>query len=159
MSLARVCDRLLPCVFLAAAFGIIQARIDDDRYIQAIDSEEDHFEFYWLYWMAGSSGCGLLLCLFVSLAIIVLIQACKSSHPEDTDEQNGGKEMDDFARPEKEHKEGEKILLVKGESLIAFKEPKLEPLTFASVITLFVSILFLNAAILCCKFVASLISF
>lgn len=139
---------------LAATVGIINAQIADDRYVQAIASANDHFEVYWRYWMAGSSGCGLLLCVFGSLAIIVLISACKSSNADDQNEPDGDKELDELPRSDTENNAGGEILLVQGESLIAFKEPLLERLTCASVITVFVSVFFLNAAILSCKFFA-----
>ena len=143
--------------------GIFQAQVDDERYVQAIQSVDDRFEYYWLYWMAGSSGCGLLLCVFGSLAIVMLIKACKSSNAGDRNEPagdengpDGGQEMRNLSSSEKEDREGEtrneEILLVEGESLIAFKEPLLEPLTCSAMTTLFVSNFFFNAAILCCMF-------
>ena len=147
----------------AAALGITYARIADDRYEQAIESDDDSFEYFWIYAMAASSGCGLLLSVVGSLAIVLLIKACKTSRVEEREESDGDDhEMGNLSSSKKEDNEGEakngEILLVEGESLIAFKQPLLETLSCSSMITLFVSVFFLNAAILCRKLFSSLCS-
>lgn len=55
------------------------AQIADERYVVALNNSHDDFEDIWLFFMIAASVVVLVYCIFGCLAVILLVEAIRSS--------------------------------------------------------------------------------